>query len=219
MKLSKSTTDILKNFSAINMSLLVRTGNTLKTISPTKTVMAIANITETMPREFALYDLNQFLGVNSLFEDPELTFSDNHVEIRSTSGAVACIKYAAKEAIVYAPDKDITLPDKNIAFTLDENALNSALRAASILSLPEICIIGRNGKAYLTVTDSKNTGSNTWEMTVGESTTDYRMIFRLDNLKLLPRSYNVIISSKGICKFTSTTNDVIYYIATETNKQ
>jgi hypothetical protein len=219
MKLSKETTEVLKNFSTINMSILFKVGQQLKTVSPQKTVMAIANISETLPLEFAVYDLNKFLGTLSMFEDPDLAFGEKQVRISNGTGAVASLTYASKEAIVSAPDKDVTLPSAEINVSLEEKALTSALRAAGVMGLPELCFVGRDGQTLVTACDTNNDSADGWEMPVGTSDANYKMIFRLDNLKLLPRDYDVIISSKGIAKFSSKKNDVTYFVATETGSK
>lgn len=219
MKLSKETTELLTNFASINMSLLVREGKKIRTVSPQKNVMAVANISEEMPKEFAIYDLKQFLGTVSLFEDPELEFGDKSVKISNGSGAVASFVFAAKEAIVSAPDKDPTISNPEISFSLENKALSDALKAAGVLGLPEIAFVGKKGKTFLSAVDTRNDSAHTWEMPVGKSDAEYRMIFRLDNLKLLPRDYDVQIAAKGISKFVSKKNDVTYYIAIETGSK
>lgn len=218
MRLSKETIDILKNFASINMSLLFREGKKLKTVDASKAVMAVANISETIPREFAIYDLNQLIGLMSMFKEPELKFGDKSLRIQDLSDSASFV-YAAKEAIVSAPDKEVNFPGAEIEFSLNGDTLIRALRAASILAVTHVAIIGKDGKTYLAALDANNNSSHMWETVVGKSDTNYRMIFRLDNLKVLPRDYNVVISSKGISKFSSTTGDVVYYIATETSSK
>ena len=58
MKLSKNTIEVLKNFATINTNILVREGSTLSTISTGKNIFARADIEESFPQEFAVYDLN-----------------------------------------------------------------------------------------------------------------------------------------------------------------
>ena len=83
MKLSENTLTVLKNFAGINNSILVKQGNKLRTISVAKNILAEANITEEFPREFAIYDLNQFLNGLSLHQDPDLDFTEeSYINIR-----------------------------------------------------------------------------------------------------------------------------------------
>jgi len=216
MKLSKETTEILKNFATINPSMIFQPGTVQKTVSPQKTVLAKANVSESFGKEFAIYDLNQFIGTMSLFEDPDLELGDESLTI--TNGrARTNYRYAKAELIQAPPAKDINLPSSDVAFTIEADALKSALRAAGVLGLPEIALVGRDGTAYLSAIDSRNQGSNSFEFPVGNADVSYMMVFKIDNLKLLDRDYEVKVSSKGISHFKSTTGDVEYWIATEQN--
>jgi hypothetical protein len=220
MKLSKETTEILKNFAAINPSLIFQSGTVQKTVSPQKTVLAKANISENIGAEFAIYDLTQFISTVSMFEDPDLTFNSESVVI-SNGMAKTTLRYAKSDLIQSPPAKEINLPSTDISFVIESKALQSALRAAGVLGLPELALVGKNGKAYLTALDSrqKDETSNSFEYEVGGSTVNYRMIFKLDNLKVLNREYEVRISAKGISHFRSTTGDVEYWIATESGSK
>ena len=63
MKFSENTLTILKSFSTINKSILLKPGNTLKTITPEKTLVAKATISESLPSEACVYDLSRFLSI------------------------------------------------------------------------------------------------------------------------------------------------------------
>ena len=54
MQISKQTLDILKNFSEINSSILIKSGSVLETISEMKNILAIANVTEDFSSEFGI---------------------------------------------------------------------------------------------------------------------------------------------------------------------
>ena len=70
MKISSETINILKNFSGINANLVFKPGKELKTLSEAKTIMASASILEDFPVEFGVYDLNEFLSLFSLMDEP-----------------------------------------------------------------------------------------------------------------------------------------------------
>ena len=162
MKLSKETTEILKNFAAINPSLIFQAGQIQKTVSPQKTVLAKANVSENFDKEFAIYDLSQFISTVSMFDDPDLKLGDESIVI-SNGKAKTTLRYAKSDLIQSPPSKEINLPSTEISFTLEDTALQSALRAAGVLSLPELALVGRNGKAYLAAIDSRNEASNSFE--------------------------------------------------------
>jgi hypothetical protein len=149
-----------------------------------------------------------------MFEDPDLNLGDDTVTITNGKGK-ANIRYAKSDLIQAPPAKEINLPSTEISFTLEANALQSAFRAAGVLGLPELALIGRDGVAYLSALDSRNEGSNNFMYEVGKAEANYRMIFKIDNLKLLNREYEVRVSAKGISHFRSKTGDVEYWIATE----
>ena len=219
MKLSKSTLEILKNFSSINSSILFRPGNTLRTITPLKQVVASAKIQETFDGEAAIYDLSQFLGTLRLFSDPEIEFGEKSARITDATGAVANYTYASKEAIVAAPDKDLVLPSEDVTFTLEEKTLTSALKAAAVMGLPNVSLIGRGDVVYLSAINSGNATDHSWEQPVGKTDFEFQMIYRLENLKFLPRDYEVAIAKKLITRFASAQGDVVYYTSAETGSK
>ena len=81
MKLSEQTVSLLKNFASINQNLQFKSGNKLSTISAQKNILVNAEIPETFPSDFAIYDLNKMLGVMNLFPDPEMEIGDNTMKI------------------------------------------------------------------------------------------------------------------------------------------
>ena len=118
MNLCDNTLGILKNFAGINNSILVKQGNQLRTMSVAKNILAEAQIEEDFPREFAIYDLNQFLNGLSLHQDPELDFTENtYLNIREGKRRVKYF-YADPNVIVSPPEKEITLPTEDVCFQL-----------------------------------------------------------------------------------------------------
>lgn len=214
MKLDTRTSQILKNFASINPSILFKPGNKLATISAGKTVMARANINQEIGDSFAIYDLSRFLGTVSLFTDPELTVKDKFMEI---SQGKRKINYTFTEPslIVTPPDKEINLPNPEVSFNIDTTELNEVLKALSVLSLPEIAVVGDGSKITVQAIDSKNPSGDVYSVDVGETKSNFRMIIRAENVKLLPGDYSVQISSKGLSHFKSA--DVEYFIAVESN--
>jgi len=215
MKLSDSTLTVLKNFAGINNSILVKEGKKLRTISVAKNILAEANITEEFPRDVAIYDLNQFLNGLSLHSDPDLDFTpDSYITIQEGKRRVKYF-YADPQVIIAPPEKEITLPSEDVAFTVSTDQLEKLLKAAAIYQLPDLSAVGGNGVVKLLVRDKKNDTSNHFSVTVGETINDFVFNFKVENIKILPGSYNVIVSSKLLSCFTNTDIDVKYYIALE----
>ena len=215
MKLSDSTLTVLKNFAGINNSILVKEGKKLRTISVAKNILAEANITEEFPRDVAIYDLNQFLNGLSLHADPDLDFSpDSYITIKEGKRRVKYF-YADPQVIVAPPEKEINLPTEDVCFQLDSTALDKLLKAAAVYQLPDLSAIGENGVVKLVVRDKKNDTSNEYAVVVGETDSVFTFNFRVENIKIIPGAYNVVVSSKLLSKFSNTQYDLQYYIALE----
>ena len=216
MKLSDKTLSFLKNFSTINQSLLFKQGSRLRTISVMKNILAEATIDEELPKDFGIYDLSQFLNINTtLFQSPELDFeNDGYVMIREGRQRQRFF-FADPSVIVTPPDKSLELPTEDVSFELKTDQLDRLLKAAAISQLPDLCVVGENGAVKLLVRDKKNDTSNDYSVTVGETDKTFSFNFKVENIKILPGTYNVVVSSKLLSKFTSTNYDLTYYIALE----
>jgi len=215
MKLSDSTLTVLKNFAGINNSILVKEGKKLRTISVAKNILAEANITEEFPRDVAIYDLNQFLNGLSLHADPDLDFSpDSYITIKEGKRRVKYF-YADPQVIVAPPEKEINLPTEDVCFQLDSTALDKLLKAAAVYQLPDLSAIGEAGVVKLVVRDKKNDTSNEYAVVVGETDKEFVFNFRVENIKIIPGAYDVVVSSKLLSKFSNTRYDLNYYIALE----
>ena len=214
MKLNARTTQILKNFASINPSIMFKPGSKLSTISPGKTIMARANIDQEISSVFAIYDLSRFLGTVSLFTDPELNVHDKFMEIKQGARKLNYV-FTEPSLIVTPPDKEIKLPDPEVKFSITADELQEVMKALSVLSLPEIAVVGSDGSITVQAVDSKNPTGDVYSVDVGSTDAKFRMIIRAENIKLLPGDYDVEISSKGLSHFS--TRDVEYWVAVESN--
>ena len=215
MKLSDKTLSLLKNFSGINQSILFKEGSSLRTISVMKNILAEATITETFPKDFGIYDLNQFLNGLNLHQTPELDFeNDKYVMIREGKSRSKYF-FADPSVIVTPPDKEILLPSEDVCFVLNTQQLDKLLKAASIYQLPDLSAVGEAGVVKLVVRDKKNDTSNDFSIVVGETDSIFTFNFKVENIKILPGAYKVVISQKLLSQFTSTDRDLKYYIAME----
>lgn len=213
MKLSKETIGIFKNFAGINSNLLLKSGNKLATISGQKNVMADITVTETFP-DFGIYDLNEFLGAMSLFDDPELTFEDKVCKI--TQGNMSIKYYAADPSVLTAPQKAITFPDAEVNFELSNTVLSMIQRTASVLKATDVSFVGDGSTITVVVGDKKNSTGNSFSEAVGTTDKTFKVNLKVENLKMIPGDYSVSVSSKKISRFKSTTNgDLVYYVAVE----
>ena len=213
MKLSEQTVSLLKNFASINQNLLFKSGNKLQTISAQKNILVDAEIPESFPSDFAIYDLNKMLGVMSLFQDPELEVGDKTMKI----GGKVNYMFADPAMIVTPPEKELVFPEPEVKFTMTNGDFSQATKAAALLGLPHICVVGNSTKITLCATDVNNSSSDDFETEVGATDKTFCMVFKIENLKLFSGDYNVEITSKGISKFTHTSTPLQYFIATESD--
>lgn len=213
MKISNETRELLKNFSTINSGIKVNAGNKLETISNMKNILAVATVSESFPQGFSVYNLPEFLGATSLFEDPEYQFNDANLTISDSNSSMNY--FYASEGMVTSPEKMITMPDAEISFDISSTLLSDLNKAASVLGVSDLVLEGDGTNISLTVKDKKNTTTNTFSRIVGQSAGVFTMNFKIENLKVLAGNYTVSVSSKGISNFKNKDIDLEYFIALE----
>jgi len=214
MNLSSETLSVLKNFSAINSNVVIRPGQTLKTMSEAKNIMASATVSESFPDEFGIYDLNEFLSVVSMFENPTLDFDSSMKFVSIVDGKRSVKYFFSDTSILTTPSKDITMPPCELKFNLSADDLSALRKAASALGVSDVVV--SEGKA--TVTDVKDNTSNSFSIdldVVQNPSESYSFVFNINNFKLLNGDYEVAVSSKLISHFKNQGVEVEYYIALE----
>ena len=216
MKLNQTTLNVLKNYASINQGLRIKGGeNTVSTISPLKTLLSRATVPDVFPNTFCIYDLHRFLSVISMFKEPELEFTDSAIIVKGENQQVT-YRFCDEKVIVSAPENEIKFPEPEISFALTQDAILSVIKAAGILQLPEIALVGEDGKLYLRAVNSKDVGSDQFNEQIGQTSLQFTAIFKPEYFsKLLPGDYNVDISSKKISRFTGP--NIVYWIATESS--
>tara|TARA_B100000902_G_scaffold131087_1_gene129972 strand:+ start:1200 stop:1868 length:669 start_codon:yes stop_codon:yes gene_type:complete len=215
MKLSKSTLDILKNFSNINQSICFKKGTELSTLSIQKNILSRAEVEETFPKNFAIYDLSEFLSGLTLFEDPEFDFSnDSFVTIKDRRNTSRYF-FADPSTIVQPPENRVELPSSDVSFTVAWSDISNIIKAASIYQIEDLAVVGENGVVNLVVRDKKNDTSNSYAVKVGETNSSFTFNFKVENLKLLPGDYDVTISQQNASLFRDVNRDLEYLIALE----
>ena len=215
MKLSESTLSLLKNFSTINQSILFKQGSRLRTISVMKNILAEATISEEFPKDFGIYDLNQYLNGLALHNNPELNFeADNYVVIKEGRSRSKYF-FADPSVIITPPEKSIELPSEDVTFDLSTDQLDKLLKAAAIYQLPDLSVVGGDGVVKVLVRDKKNDTSNDFSIVVGETESTFSFNFKVENIKILPGTYSVVVSQKLLSRFTNKNQDLVYYIALE----
>ena len=216
MNISKETLEVLQNFASINPNILISPGQDLKTIAEAKNILAQAHIPETFPVEFGVYDLNEFLAVIGLIQTPDLDFGGDKVVIKYDTSRVNY--YYSEKDILTTPTKEITMPDPELSINITEDHINQIRKASAILGHSELVICGDKGTVRAEVYDVNDATSNAFSLVLDNAnscTNDFKFIFNIPNLKLLPGDYYVNISSKLISHWTSSTYPINYFIALE----
>ena len=217
MELNDNLLQLLKNFATINQNILIKQGNEIRTISEARNVLAKATLDIDFPVDFGIYDLNEFINVLSLVDTPRLAFNEEYVTIGDSTGRSKVKYFFSSSDTLTSPQKDITMPEPDVSFTLDNDTLNKVRRAASALGHTEVSISGSNGIVNLSVLENQNVTSNSFSIDIdGEyNTENFKFILSINNLKILSGDYDVKISSKLISHFVHKTNNVQYWIALE----
>jgi hypothetical protein len=215
MRLSKETYTFLKNFSEINSNILIKPGNVIKTVSPQKNTYAEAKVQEEFETEISIWDLNKFLGIVSMFANPDLEFNENYVDI--SNGRSSVRYYYSEPELLTVPTKDFKMPPVLVSFDLDENDLNEILKASRILQVSDVQILGEDGVLKIIVNDETNDTSNSFTVIIDENYNgpDYDGMLNVSEIKFVPGSYSVSLTETVITKFSHKTQNLTYYIGTK----
>lgn len=213
MKLSKDTIAVFKNFATVNSNLSLKAGNKLTTMSTGKNIIAEAVVAETFPNDFGIYDLNEFLGAMSLFQEPELDFKEKTVSIKEGKNSV---KYFAANASVLTTVPTIKdFPEPDIEFDLSAQMLNQIQRVASILKVADFSLVGDGSNISVQVGDKTNPTGNSYNSEIGVTDKSFKVNFKVENLKMMGGDYKVAIGGKKISRFKAVNQQLTYYVAIE----
>lgn len=213
MKISKNTVNILKNFSTINSNLVIRQGTELNTWATRKTIIAKVTTEESFPVEFGIYDLSEFLGAMSIFNDPDLEFSEKYVTISENGNSIKY--YAADTSVLVYPTKEFVFPNPEIKFNVSADTIAMIMKTSSVLRAPDLAVVGDGSTMKIIVCDKKNPSSNSYTVGVSDSTVVCNVYLKIDNLKLIPGAYEVAISSMKVSQFKGDHSGLHYYVAVE----
>lgn len=226
MKFDNNTLKILKNFSSINSSIVFRPGNVIATISASKSVMAKATVNENFDKEFGIYDLPRFLSTLTLFEDAEVELNEKFMTIKKDRSKVN-YNFSDPSVLISPPVddsgnvKELKLPSEDVKVTIKESDFAQIQKGLSVLQLPEIALVGKEGLLHIMAVDSSAKGkenkvSDSFSIEIGESDADFIAVFKAENLNLIPGDYDLTISKVGFSKFVS--ENLTYWVAVEKNK-
>lgn len=211
MKLSKRTLAILKNFATINQTFYIKKGNKIAVMFD-DCIFAKAEVQETFTDPVLIYDMNKLLGTLSLFTNPEVEFEDKQLTINEGPHTVV-YRYGDPFIVRETPEVKAT-PDKvALECELPDQVLTMAQKAAALFGLKTFSIIGESNRATLTIGDSK---TDNYKHELGGCDDEFEYKFTLDNLKVMPNQYTMILGSKkgsGLMHLASSKNEVQYWMA------
>lgn len=210
MKISNRTLEILKNFSTINPSLTIYPGNTIRVTTPSMSVLADAVVEENFPETVRIYNMSKFLSIISLFDDPDVEFTDKYLDI--TDGTRNTRYFYAEAGMIIEPRQDpINVDDASVRVEASWEDINSVIKAASVLKFPYIALVGKEGKVSLTALnpEERDRATDTFGVMLGDTEDEFTQVISLEALKLTKGDYLIRLDPKGIASFK---NDDIEYI-------
>ena len=215
MELTENTLQVLRNFASIHQNIVIQEGNVLRTVSEAKTVLARSEIDVEFPSSFGVYDLGELLSVLSLVESPRIAFDEKFLTIADGSGRSSVKYFYSDPNILTSSSKDISMPDPDVSFRLDRDTMNKIKRAASVFGHTDVSVTKEDGSIVLTVLNNEDPTANTMKIVVDGSSDldDFKLIFNINNLKMIDGDYDVYLSSKLISHFVNTESNVEYWVA------
>ncbi|AGN30126.1 sliding clamp DNA polymerase accessory protein [Vibrio phage nt-1] len=218
MKLNKSTIEVLKNFAGINNGMVIHQGARIRTQDNLNKQIAYADIEDSFPVEFAVYDLGEFLSALNLLDNAELDFQEKYVVVTGDGGAELTFQYANAEFVTEAPEK-LNFPEDSdvVHFDLKGEALQKIKKASATLGLSDICVstVAGSDEIILSATDAQGSSKHKFGINVGEVGNDveFKFFFKAERLNIVDQDYKVSIHPAGISRFTGLSLE--YFIATE----
>lgn len=204
--------------------MLFKAGSILSTVSGQRTILAKANIKENIPKDFGIFDLNNFLSVLSLFKDgAELSFDEKNVIFNNKNSSIQ-YRFASEEMIYDEKNRELInagkVPpvNKDVSFVLTQEDFEWLLKTANVLASPNISVESDGNSVKLVCCDVKNDSCNKHYMDLPDvdcGGKSFSLVFKSETLKIIPKTYNVDISFSGISKFTDADDILTYWIALE----
>ena len=216
MKLSKRTLQILKNFSAINQSVVFFPGNIIKTVVPgnTQDFFSAATVEETFTVECAIYDIRRFLNCLDLFDDPEIEFDVNFATISDGKNTLRYV-YVDKD-IIDSPDYSRSPKVKTLLaeFKLAGEHIKTAIKASSLLGINDVELVGdADGNVRLIAADTEAESDN-FSLLIEEDVDyngEFKSKYSIDKLRLLIEDdYTVRLSTSVLTEFVGDAG-VVYH--------
>lgn len=222
--MTDSTTKILKNFAGISPSVTLKVGRSQRTVSGTRSVMAIAEFKDEWPQTTPVYALPELLANLSAYQSPSLTFEDTQFVIRGANSP-SHVEYPYSDASVIpaVPEKEFDVSNPLAVFVLPDAAVAEIKKFASINSLPvvRLDVDGASKSVVVKPYDDKNPASRSYSYPVQAAdlvslTSDAKkqVTIRFEHFQLLmDGGYTVTVGPWNYLYFTHQTEPLSYFVA------
>lgn len=210
MIIDEKTIAVLANFQRINQNLIIRPGNTLRTISASDSLMAQASVPFVFHDEFYIYDLSKLLAILSLSKESDISKEDKDLVIKQGKSK---IRYRLADPVLFkeVSTGDIVIPEPDIEFSLPWSVLASVMKALQILKVNELAFSGDGQKLMISSYNLRDKDDNSYSTEIGETYKVFNCIIELEKLKLMESDYYVKITKKGLVHFKG--DNIDYYVA------
>ena len=207
MKLSKSTINVLKNFSVVNPSILLRQGNLVMTKAINGVTYAECNIDDVITDEMGIYDLNGFLAVlNQLGEDSDITVDNVNEAINVRNKRVVVSIPLSDASSIVSPKKQLVMKATDVIFELTGEQLDEISKLARVVKGDSIAITNENGRIKIDCFSSEDDAEKTlFSIDIAEydGSNKFRFVLLLCNMKIIPDTYKVMVNAAGAVQFES----------------
>lgn len=212
MKFSKSDLVILNNFSSINEGVIFREGDTQRAMSVGRTIIAKAKFDLEFPRSFCVANMPQFVRIMEAFKEPSLDFREDHVRI-SDAASKATVDYFYSDPLNAREVANVNLSSEPVhTFEISQEMFDKVSKLSKYLSVEHLRIYSKDGKLQFGTYSQAIKSNASFE--IGTTQRDFSCVFDLDNMMLLPCSYDVHIYQSPVlmAKFVAKDNYPIEYI-------
>lgn len=220
MKLTAKTIDILKYFSTISPSILIREGNIIRARNVPKTLFIKAELEEAFPLEFYMSSIPEFLKTINLFNEPEIEFNEKNMIIHEGSLKVRYM-YSEMDLCIDPPQNQDYNPENvnwNMNFVMAKQELDNIQKVSRVLNLDTISFTNSEIEVYNHKVRDKNNFKTSYTETMtttGEVPESYEINFKTEYLDLYPGNYDLdFYCSKRTCvKMTNQEDKVTVWAA------
>lgn len=185
MKLTKETIATLTKHNKINQSIKI-VPNTKQLKSKNKTIMAYSTIDQEFPEMLGIYDLQEFISVVSLFEEPELDMSNPEYVIVKSNGQK--LRYMNSPENLLGDsyiEKDLKLENETLSVNVTKEQISQVMKAANVMKMEYIGFTSKDGEIVFRAfqkTQGDGKESNEYAISLGETDQEFDLYYKTESL-------------------------------------